>query len=250
MCDKKTILVVDADHEHNRALQLMLENNGYRVLSAHSGQQMQELSRHSAPDLIILDVMLPGEDGFQACRDVRSFLSVPIILLAADSDEMDKVMGLDAGADDYLDKPYGKRELLARIRAQFRRSSRQTPTNQRYYLFLDWLVDTQMRRLQKISSGESEPISSNEYTLLRIFIDNPSRVLSRDDISDYMRGRQALPTERGLDVLMSRLRQRLGDCAKNPRLIKTIRGSGYVFVAEVSQHNELDEIITPQLKAG
>lgn len=233
MSSKKLILVVDDDQEIRELLQEYLNKAGYHVISAADGDVMRQLLKHHHPALIVLDIMMPGDDGFTLCKEVRQSSHVPIIMLTAASDEVDRVIGLELGADDYLAKPFSPRELLARIKAQLRRSEFSGTAAVRHFRFMDWQLDAQSRRLQQISNGKMAELSGSEFNLLLLFLENPSKILSRDAISEYMRGRDTLPTERGIDVLLSRLRQRLGDNAKNPQLIKTIRGAGYVMVADV-----------------
>ena len=237
MPSQKLIFVVDDDQDIRELLQEYLSKAGYQVITAANGDEMKLLMKHHKPALIVLDIMMPGEDGFTLCRQVRHYSHVPIIMLTAASDETDKIIGLELGADDYMAKPFSPRELLARVKAQLRRSQFSTDTAPRYYSFQGWKLDTQSRRLQDLNNLKWTELSGSEYLLLLLFIENPSKILTRDEISEYLRGRESLPTERGIDVLLSRLRQRLGDNAKSPQLIKTIRGSGYVLVADVEQEN-------------
>lgn len=237
MTSKKLILVVDDDQEIRELLQEYLTKVGYHVIVAAEGNQMRELLKYHKPSLIVLDIMMPGDDGFTLCKEVRHYSHVPIIMLTAASDETDKIIGLELGADDYMAKPFSPRELLARIKAQLRRSQYGSDSTPRYYTFNGLQLDTQSRRLQEIRTKKWVELSGSEYILLLLFLQNPSRILSRDQISEHLRGRESLPTERSIDVLLSRLRQRLGDNAKCPELIKTIRGAGYVLVTEVEQES-------------
>lgn len=235
MTQKKLIMVVDDDQEIRELLDEYLTKAGYQVIVAADGKQMHMLLGCYNPNLIVLDIMMPGDDGFTLCRQIREGSHVPIIMLTAASNEADKVIGLEFGADDYMAKPFSPRELLARIKAQLRRSDFQTKAAPRYYVFEHWQLDTKTRRLQNTSNAQTVVLSGTEYAFLLLFLENPSKILSRDDISDFTHGREALPDERGTDVMLSRLRSRLGDSGKNPQLIKTIRGVGYVLVADV-QH--------------
>ncbi|MFM2475621.1 response regulator [Celerinatantimonas sp. MCCC 1A17872] len=235
MTRKKQILVVDDDQEILNLLEQYLSKSGFVVITAAEGEQMLKLLAGQEPDLIILDIMLPGDDGFTLCRKIRQDSTVPIIMLTANSDEMDKVVGLELGADDYIAKPFSPRELLARIKALLRRSevTHQAQQPARFIRFNQWRLDTQTQSLID-SNGKPLELSGGDYRLLQLFLQHPNEILNRDMISDATRGREILPLERGIDVQISRLRQRLGDNSKSKRIIKTIRGSGYTLVAQVS----------------
>ncbi|MFM2485876.1 response regulator [Celerinatantimonas yamalensis] len=232
---QKQILVVDDDHEILSLLQQYLHKSGFAVITAGEGQQMLAHLACQQPDLIILDIMLPGDDGFTLCRKVRQHSNVPIIMLTANSDEMDRIVGLELGADDYIAKPFSPRELLARIKALLRRAevTAQAMLPSRYIRFNQWRLDTQTQSLLH-DSGDQFELSGSDYRLLQLFLQHPNEILNRDMISDATRGREILPMERGIDVQISRLRQRLADSDKHKRIIKTIRGSGYTLVAQVS----------------
>jgi DNA-binding response OmpR family regulator len=231
----KQILVVDDDQEIRNLLDQYLSKSGFSVISAGDGIEMHQLLESHSPDLIVLDVMLPGDDGFTLCQRVRKTSTVPIIMLTANSDEMDRVVGLELGADDYIGKPFSPRELLARIKALLRRSEVTAAAIRpaRYTRFNQWCLDTQTQTLIGEEDQNIE-LSSSDFRLLQLFLQHPNEVLNRDAICDATRGREAHPMERGIDVQISRLRQRLGDQGKSPRIIKTIRGSGYMLVAQVS----------------
>ncbi|MFM2482322.1 response regulator [Celerinatantimonas sp. YJH-8] len=235
MTQQKQILVVDDDQEILSLLQQYLTKSGYSVSIASEGQEMLLYLEEHQPDLIILDVMLPGDDGFTLCRKVRQQSNVPIIMLTANSDEMDRVIGLELGADDYIGKPFSPRELLARVKALLRRSevTAQAMMPTRYIRFNQWRLDMQTQCLLN-DNGEQLELSGSDYRLLQLFLQHPNEILNRDMISDATRGRESLPMERGIDVQISRLRQRLGDNGKSRRIIKTIRGSGYTLVAQVN----------------
>jgi two-component system OmpR family response regulator len=192
------------------------------------------------PDIVVLDVTLPGENGLALCRDLRAgqWRTMPILMLTALGDETDRVVGLEVGADDYLVKPFAVRELLARIRAILRRSRMGPPGFERteapqFLVFGEWKLDTIGRHLLD-SEGTMVALSGAEYRLLRVFVDHPQRVLTRDQLLNLTQGRQTEPFDRSIDLLVSRLRQRLKDGAKDPRYIKTLRNEGYVFSAAVT----------------
>jgi two-component system OmpR family response regulator len=232
----KQILIVDDDQDIRELLESYLQKNGYRVLTLEDGSQVSEcLQAGSAIDLIVLDVMMPGEDGFSVCRRVRAESDIPIIMLTASAEETDRIVGLEMGADDYVAKPFNPRELLARIKAVLRRSApsvQAASAKGRFLCFASWRLDTVNRDLID-PTGVVMPLSGADYSLLLLFLQHPNQVLSRDDLLGLTRGREASPFDRSIDVQLSRLRQRLGEDAKDPRIIKTVRGAGYVLAAEV-----------------
>ncbi|MCE0557753.1 MULTISPECIES: response regulator transcription factor [unclassified Motilimonas] len=232
MNSAKQILIVDDDTEIRELLQQYLAKAGFAVTTAAEGIEMFQRLNEMVPDLIILDIMMPGDDGFTLCQKIRRDSNVPIIMLTASSDETDRVIGLEIGADDYIAKPFSPRELLARIKALLRRAQFSASSGSRYIHFANWRLDTLKRSLTSQDKEELE-LSGADYNLLMLFLQHPNQILDRDTISDATRGREALPMERGIDVQLSRLRQRLGDNGKSPKLIKTIRGAGYVLIAEV-----------------
>lgn len=239
MSHNKPIYVVDDDAEIRSLLQSYLERNQFEVKTAADGESLlHELQAGASAALVVLDIMLPGDDGFEICRKLRTFSKVPVIMLTANSDEMDRIVGLEIGADDYLAKPFNPRELLARIKAILRRSSVQEPAPEpplaaRYLHFAGFELDSAARALCT-SSGESLTLSGAEYDLLRLLVEHAGEVLSRDLIAEQTRGRDNLPMDRFIDVQISRLRQRLQDDARSPQLIKTVRGQGYVLAATVA----------------
>lgn len=237
MSAKKQVLVVDDDIEIKELLCEYLSQMGFDVITAGEGKEMQRVLANNDPDLIVLDIMMPGDDGFTLCQKIRRTSQVPIIMLTANSDEADRIVGLEIGADDYMAKPFSPRELLARIKALLRRSSYTKPTSGRYFRFANWKLDTLTRQLINLTDNQTTELSGNEFNMLKLFVTNPNQVLDRDALSDATRGRESLPLERGIDIQLSRLRQRLGDSSKNPKLIKTIRGSGYVLITEVSHED-------------
>src|SRR5690554_2454470 len=198
-----------------------------------SSDLMRQLLGERPADLIVLDVMLPGDDGFTLCRQIREHSQVPIIMLTASSDETDRVVGLEIGADDYLAKPFSARELQARVKALLRRARFARADNPRFVLFDSWRLDTLAHELID-EDGEATALSGADFALLQLFLTHPNQVLDRDTISGVTRGRESMPLDRVVDVAVSRLRQRLGDQGRNPRLIKTVRGAGYLLATTVS----------------
>lgn len=235
------ILIVDDDREIRELLSAYLVKNGLRVSAVPTGRHMRAALADAGPfDLIILDLMLPGDDGITLCRDLRAgkHKAIPILMLTARSEEADRILGLEIGADDYLAKPFSARELLARIRSVLRRT-RMLPPNMRLseasgkLAFGSWTVDTTARHLLD-EAGVMVALSGAEYRLLRVFLDHPQKVLSRDQLLNLTQGRDADLFERSIDLLVSRLRQRLRDDPREPRYIKTVRSEGYVFSSSVS----------------
>jgi two-component system OmpR family response regulator len=232
------ILIVDDDAEIRSLLTRYLEKNGLRATAVGDGRAMTRALDGGSFDLIVLDLMLPGDDGLTLCRNLRATSDIPVIMLTARGDETDRIVGLEMGADDYLPKPFSARELLARIKVILRRT-RSLPPNlkpqdEHLLRFAGWVLDTARRQLVS-PAGVETPISGAEYKLLRVFLDHPNRVLDRDQLLDLSQGREADPLDRSIDVQVSRLRQRLGDDPRQPVLIKTLRGEGYVFTAPVEK---------------
>jgi len=230
------ILVVDDDPEIRTLLQSYLEKNGLRVTTVGDGHGMWLALDRSRADLIVLDLMLPGVDGLELCRMLRARSKIPIIMLTARGNEMDRVLGLEMGADDYLAKPFSARELLARIKVVLRRV-RDLPVDPledapEQLSFSDWTLDT---RTQYLTSPDQVVValSQAEYRLLQVLLTHPNRALTRDQLLDLTQGREAGPFDRSIDVLIGRLRRRLGDDAKEPALIKTVRGRGYMLASRV-----------------
>jgi two-component system, OmpR family, response regulator len=230
------ILIVDDDAEIRALLRDYLEKQGYRVTTVADGRGLRSALEGARPDLVILDLMLPGDDGLELCRDLRARSSVPIILLTARGEETDRIVGLEMGADDYLAKPFNPRELLARIKSVLRRA-RSLPENLepeavKSFRFAGWRLDVATRDLTS-PEGVVVPLSGTEFKLLRTFLAHPNRVLTREQLIELMVARDAGPFDRAIDVQVSRLRQRLRDDAREPRIIKTVRGEGYVLAAPV-----------------
>ena len=229
------ILIVDDDREIRELLATYLTKNGLRASTAANGRQMRTQLEDAPVDLIVLDLMLPGEDGLTLCRELRAgkWRNIPVLMLTARSEETDRIIGLEMGADDYLVKPFAARELLARINAVLRRT-RMLPPNlvvtesSRLLAFGRWRLDTSARHLLD-GDGTMVALSGAEYRLLRVFLDHPQRVLNRDQLLNLTQGRDADRFDRSIDLLVSRLRQRLLDDAREPAYIKTVRSEGYVF---------------------
>jgi len=232
------ILVVDDHREIRDLVSRALSKEGLRVSTAADGRAMRKVLADSRIDLVLLDLMLPGEDGLALCRALRAESSIPIIMLTAKGDEVDRVIGLEMGADDYLPKPFGSRELVARIRAVLRRSPdktvrRDAEHHPRRYRFERWRLDTGVRELLR-DDGVTVPLSTGEYDLLIALVDRPQRVLSRDQLLDLARGRGANALDRSIDTQVSRLRKKLEIDPADPKIIKTVWGGGYVFTPAVS----------------
>ena len=233
------ILIVEDDREIRELVSTYLTKNGLRTSIAADGRQMRSLLEANAVDLIVLDVMMPGDDGLVLCRELRAgkHKATPILMLTARNDELDRVIGLEMGADDYLTKPFAARELLARIKAVLRRTRMLPPNLQiseagQLVAFGEWRLDTVGRHLLD-RQGTEIALSGAEYRLLRVFIDHPQRVLNRDQLLSLTQGRDADLFDRSIDLLVSRLRQRLGDDARDPTYIKTVRSEGYVLSVPV-----------------
>lgn len=231
------ILLVEDDSEISALVARYLRGNECRVSLANDGVEMDGVLAEGPVDLIVLDLMLPGEDGLSLCRRLRASSSVPILMLTAKSEEIDRILGLEIGADDYLGKPFNPRELLARIRAILRRQSAPErsdgPATRRLH-FQDWTLDTALRQVVS-PEGARIAITGAEFDLLHALCLRPGRVLSRDQLLDLTQGRAAGPFERSIDVLVSRLRQKIERDPRNPEIIRTIRSGGYLFAPEVKR---------------
>lgn len=232
------ILIVDDHREIRDLVSRALAKEGFRVSTAADGRAMQKVLADSRIDLVLLDLMLPGEDGLSLCRTLRVDSNVPIIMLTAKGEEVDRVIGLEMGADDYLPKPFGSRELIARIKAVLRRSqevmskgnSEQKPKS---YQFDRWRLDTGARALLR-DDGVTVPLSTGEYDLLIALVERPQRVLNRDQLLDLARGRSAAGLDRSIDTQVSRLRKKLELDPGDPQIIKTVWGGGYMFTPTVT----------------
>lgn len=233
------ILIVDDHREIRDLVAKALIKDNFRVSTAADGRAMRKVLADSRIDLILLDLMLPGEDGLSLCRSVRSESNIPIIMLTAKGDEVDRVIGLEMGADDYLPKPFGSRELIARIKAVLRRNHDNTSSGAqsqqpRRYRFDRWTLDTGSRELIG-DDGVAVPLSTGEYRLLVTFVERPQRVLNRDQLLDLTHGRTAGTFDRSIDTQVSRLRKKLERDPGEPKIIKTVWGGGYTFTPAVSQ---------------
>jgi len=229
------ILVVDDDDELRALLQSYLGEQGFNVAAVPDGIGMRRELADNGFDLVILDVMLPGEDGLALCRELRSKSRLPILMLTARGDELDRIIGLEMGADDYLPKPFHPRELLARIRSILRRvQDRAGDAPTRAFHFAGWTLDIGLRHLVG-SDGVAVPLSTGEFRLLQAMAENANRVMSRDRLMDVLSGREAGPFDRSVDVMIGRLRRRLGDDGREPEIIKTVRNEGYVLAAKVER---------------
>ena len=225
---ESTILIIDDDEKLNRLLTDFLSEFGFKILTAtHPEDGLKKLNRKS-PDLVILDVMLPGMDGFEVCKTIRQHSLVPIIMLTARGELMDKVVGLELGADDYLPKPFEPRELVARIHSVLRRSKKIDKTRPQFF---DRLEIDFSRHIVKVD-GDVADLTTNEFAALALLAGNPGKVFNRDEILQELRGIDCDAFNRSVDITMSRLRQKLNDDPKNPAFIKTVWGTGYVFVGE------------------
>ncbi|NSY41406.1 response regulator [Leisingera sp. ANG59] len=232
------ILIVDDDREIRDLVGKVLERDGFRISRAENEAAMRRVLADGAIDLIVLDIMLPGKDGLALCRELRgSHDPTPIIMLTAKGDDIDRILGLEMGADDYLPKPFNSRELVARIKAVLRRGGsgpKSEPTCQeRFYCFEGWRLDIGKRELLS-PECVIVSLSSSEYGLLLELVQRPQRTLTRDQLIDLTRGRAAAVFDRSIDIQISRLRKKLGDDPKDPRMIKTVWGGGYLFAPDVT----------------
>ncbi|WP_442679105.1 response regulator [Sphingomonas sp. ASY06-1R] len=230
------ILLVDDERDIRDPLAAYLAKNALRVTKADSAAAAREILAVHAIDLVLLDIMMPGEDGLSLARFLRATTQVPVILLTAKTEEMDRILGLEIGADDYVTKPFSPRELLARIKAVLRRTSGgpqdvHAPDAQGF-AFADWILRTGERELVG-ADGVAVPLSTGEYNLLHAFVTHPKRVLTRDQLLDLSAGRELAAFERSIDNHISRLRRKVEADPAEPKLIKTIWGGGYMLAAEV-----------------
>ncbi|MDB5840121.1 MAG: response regulator, partial [Herminiimonas sp.] len=224
------ILVVDDDHEIRSLLAEYLETNGYKALTAQNGAAMASALEEGRVDLIVLDLNLPGEDGLTLCRNLRARSTLPVIMLTARGQPLDRILGLEMGADDYLSKPFEPRELLARIRSVLRRSQAAPSAHSggmppQRLRFAGWTLDLAARHLVS-PDGLAIMLSGAELRMLKVFLDHPNRVLNRDQLLNLTQGRDADPFDRSIDIQISRLRQKLNEDARSPQIIKTVRNGG------------------------
>lgn len=232
--DNKHILVVDDDAGLRDLLQQYLAAQGYRVTAVADGVAMDAYFAEQAADMVILDLMLPGEDGLSLARRLRARSGIPILMLSARGEDIDRIVGLEVGADDYLAKPFNPRELLARVRALLRRSepaqAKADTAAHNIHRFGAYVLNTDSRDLHK--NGSNVPLTAGEFNLLRIFIEHPNRVLSRDSIMDMLKGYERSPFDRSIDVRVTRLRRKIEDDPNAPLFIRTVWGEGYLFAAD------------------
>ena len=240
MSSEIRLMVVDDDDQTLRLVERYFATRGYAVLTHDDPFDALAAFRAEPADLILLDVRMPGMDGFAFCRTLRMESDVPVIMLTGAVEETDRVVGLELGADDYVTKPFSLRELEARIKARLRRqatgeqpvvTTEEAPTGRLH--FDEWTLDTERHELMDVE-GDVVPLTGGEYRLLKLFVEHPNRVLSRDQLMDWLHGREAGPFDRSIDVQVGRLRRKLNDSGSNPRLLKTFRGEGYLLSAKVS----------------
>jgi len=228
------VLVVDADHPHRRQVSEFLTSHGFLVYEAASGPMARELLASIYPDIVVLDVLVPGEDGLSIVRDLSVRTDLSVILLSSLASEMDRIIGLEAGADDYLAKPASMRELLARIRAVSRRGARigrnESATTLAFY-FAGWCLDVESRELRD-PARSLVTLSDGEFAVLRTFVERPQRVLTRDQLLEFARGPDSEAYDRAIDTQVSRLRRKLGGRARDA-MIRTVRSEGYMFMPKV-----------------
>lgn len=240
MADFPHILIVDDDREIRDLLSDFLHKHGFIAETAADGEQMSRSLTNTNIDLIVLDLMLPGEDGLSLCRNLRATSTIPIIMLTAVNEDMDRIIGLEMGADDYITKPFNPRELLARIKAVLRREAyaQQSETHRNttatLLAFEDWTLNISKREL-RTKSGTLMSLTAGEFDLLVAFAEHPQRVLTRDQLLEHTKGYSAIPFDRSIDVQLSRLRRKIEPNPKDPTLIKTVRGGGYLFTPAVKR---------------
>ena len=235
MPDSQQILIVDDDSGLRELLTDYLSREGFRVHAVANAEEMDRWLDNEQPDLLILDLMLPGEDGLSIARRLGATGDIPVIILSARGEEVDRIIGLEVGADDYLAKPFNPRELLARIRAVLRRQGTvpsgggAQPGGLRP-AFGPFQLDLDAQRL--LRDGEEVPLTAGEFNLLRIFAEHPNRVLDRDRLLDLLKGYEHSPFDRSVDVRVARLRAKIEEDSKTPKYIRTIWGQGYLFAPE------------------
>jgi DNA-binding response OmpR family regulator len=239
--DQQTILIVDDEPEVRALLRTGLEGEGFTVLEAADGGQALALVERLPISLVTLDLKLGGEDGLKVARELRAKRNVPIVMITGKGDAIDRVVGLELGADDYIPKPFLMREVVARVRAVLRRYTSglgqavpAAPSEGQRYDFDGWKVDI-MRREVRDPGGELRDLTTAEFNLLTLFLQKPGRVLSRDEIMDLLKGHDWTPMDRSIDALVARLRKKLEPDSERPALVKTVRGVGYVFAGVVKR---------------
>lgn len=227
------ILIVEDDQRLAELVREYLEGNGLKVTIEPDGAHAVERIVRDKPDLVVLDLMLPGEDGLSICRRARERYDGPILMLTARADDLDQVLGLETGADDYVCKPVRPRVLLARIRALLRRREQDVPATPRRLEYGPLVIDSALR--EAWLRGKGIELTGAEFDLLWLLTSNPGRIMSREEILAELRGIEYDGQDRSIDVRISRIRPRIGDDPERPRLIKTVRGKGYLFVSEAAQ---------------
>jgi len=233
------VLIVDDDPDIIQPLKRFLVDHSLRVSTANGGREMRQILENSAIDIILLDIMMPGEDGLTLCRYIQDKYKIPVILLTALSDDADKVVGLEMGADDYISKPFNARVLLARLKAVLRRCDNKLETTSEdaqviAITFGDLTLDTYQREIID-QDNVAIALSAAEYKLLQVFLERPQRILSRDQLLDLTHGREAKAFDRSIDNLTSRLRRKIEQDSNAPKIIKTVRGGGYTLAVPVSK---------------
>jgi two-component system phosphate regulon response regulator OmpR len=234
------VLVVDDDPALRELLRDYLGESGFQVDEADGGEQMRQRMAAALPDVLVLDIMLPGEDGLSLARALRRDSNLPILMLSARGDEIDRVVGLEVGADDYLAKPFSPRELLARIRALLRRAGAAAPASKAaaastlQFPFGPYVLDDAARRL--LRGNVEVPINGAEFELLSVFVKHPNRVLSRDDLIGWLRGYERDAFDRSIDVRVTRLRRKIEADPTHPQYVRTVRGEGYLFNPRGEDH--------------
>jgi two-component system, OmpR family, response regulator len=236
MRESPRILVVDDHSEIRESLVELLERSGRMVWPAESAERARKVLNDAEIDLVVLDIMLPGEDGLSLCRHIREAREIPVIIVSALGEEVDRIVGLEIGADDYLVKPFSARELLARIETVLRRTNALPPRRrvaaEQIITFDNWILHVGARELVS-TAGEVMPLSTGEFKLLSVLLDRPRMVLTREQLLDHAYGQYAEVLDRAIDTHISRLRRKIEIDPKSPKIIKTVWGGGYVFSAEV-----------------
>ncbi len=237
--EQSLILVVDDDPRVRQMLVSYLEGEGFQVETADGGAQMRVVMAKTCPDVILLDLVMPGEDGLSLARELRAQSNIPIIMLTGRGDVIDRIVGLEVGADDYITKPFHLREVLARIRTVLRRAQPVVPNansagNNEIREFEGWRMDFTRRELFS-PSGERVTLSTGEFDLLTVFVNHPNQVLDRDRLMDLLKGQEWSAFDRSIDTQVSRLRKKIEENPAQPRLIKSVRGVGYVLASKVSR---------------
>lgn len=236
MSEKPHILVVDDHREIRDGLAKFMGEHGFRVSTAPDGKGMRRVLEESRIDLIVLDLMMPGEDGLTLCRELRGKSNIPVVMLTAMGEETDRIVGLEMGADDYVAKPFNPRELFARVKAVLRRAQSLPetvrPPDETLVKFENWTLNIARRELEA-TDGTAVPLSTGEFNLLQVFVRHPGHVLNRDQLLDLTQGREAAPFDRSIDTQISRLRRKIEEDPKDPKIVKTVWGGGYVFTPKV-----------------